>query len=79
MKKRVCILYTGGTIGMKPTPQGYAPEPGYLGRVMASMPDFSSPEMPEYVICEYAPLLDSSNMGPRHWLAIAREIGRAHV
>ncbi len=74
MKKRVCILYTGGTIGMKPTPQGYAPEPGYLARVMDSMPDFSSPEMPEYVICEYTPLLDSSNMGPRHWLAIARDI-----
>lgn len=72
--KKVCILYTGGTIGMKPTPQGYAPEPGYLGRVMASMPDFSSPEMPAYVIHEYAPLLDSSNMGPRHWLAIARDI-----
>jgi len=74
VKKKVCILYTGGTIGMKPTPQGYAPEAGYLGRVMASMPDFSSPEMPDYVICEYAPLLDSSNMGPRHWLAIARDI-----
>ena len=74
MKKRVCILYTGGTIGMKPTPQGYAPEPGYLARVMDSMPDFSSPEMPKYAICEYTPLLDSSNMGPRHWLAIARDI-----
>ncbi len=74
MKKRVCILYTGGTIGMKPTSRGYAPEAGYLGRVMASMPDFSSPEMPEYVIREYSPLLDSSNMGPKHWLAIARDI-----
>lgn len=74
MKKRVCILYTGGTIGMKPTARGYAPEAGYLGRVMSSMPDFSSPEMPEYVIREYSPLLDSSNMGPKHWLAIARDI-----
>ncbi len=74
MKKRVCILYTGGTIGMKPTARGYAPEAGYLGRVMASMPDFSSSEMPEYVIREYSPLLDSSNMGPKHWLAIARDI-----
>ncbi len=78
MKKRVCILYTGGTIGMKPGPQGYAPEAGYLGRVMASMPDFSSPEMPGYVIREYAPLLDSSNMGPRHWLAIARDIADSY-
>lgn len=78
MKKRVCILYTGGTIGMKPTPQGYAPEPGYLGRIMASMPDFSSPEMPKYVIREYVPLLDSSNMGPQHWLTIARDIAEEY-
>ena len=33
-------------LGMKPTPQGYAPEAGYLGRVMASMPDFSLPWKP---------------------------------
>ncbi len=74
MKKRVCILYTGGTIGMRPTPQGYAPEAGYLGRTMAAMPEFSSPDVPDYVIHEYAPLLDSANMGPREWLAIARDI-----
>lgn len=59
---------------MKPTPRGFAPEPGYLGQVMSSMPDFSCPEMPAYVIHEYSPLLDSSNMGPTHWLAIARDI-----
>lgn len=74
MRKRVCILYTGGTIGMRPTPQGYAPEPGCLGRTMAAMPEFSSPDVPEYVIREYDPLLDSSNMGPKEWLDIARDI-----
>lgn len=26
IKKRVCVLYTGGTIGMVPTERGYAPE-----------------------------------------------------
>lgn len=74
VKKRVAILYTGGTIGMKPTPDGYAPEAGRLSRLMAAMPDFSAPEMPVYVIREYEPLLDSSNMGPRHWQIIARDI-----
>lgn len=78
MRKKVCIIYTGGTIGMKPTPQGYAPEPGYLGRVMASMPDFASPEVPSYDIREYRPLLDSSNMGPGHWQAIAQDIASVY-
>ena len=79
MKKRVCILYTGGTIGMRPTPQGYAPEAGYLGRTMAAMPEFSSPDVPDYVIREYEPLLDSSNMGPKEWLAIARDIAASYA
>lgn len=26
MKKKICILYTGGTIGMVPTDNGYAPK-----------------------------------------------------
>lgn len=74
MGKQVCILYTGGTIGMKPTAQGYAPQPGYLRQVMDSIPDFRSLEVPKYVIYEFDPLLDSSNMGPRHWQAIAQDI-----
>ncbi len=79
VKKRVAILYTGGTIGMKPGPDGYAPEPGHLSRLMASMPDFSAPEVPAYVIREYEPLLDSSNMGPRHWQIIARDIAELYT
>lgn len=79
VKKRVAILYTGGTIGMKPTPDGYAPEPGHLSRLMASMPDFSAPEVPAYIIREYEPLLDSSNMGPRHWQIIARDIAKLYT
>ncbi len=79
MKKRVCILYTGGTIGMRSTPMGYAPDPGYLAQTMASMPEFANPEVPDYVIREHSPLLDSSNMDPRHWLAIARDIAAAYL
>lgn len=74
MNKRVYILYTGGTIGMRPTAQGYAPAPGYLAQTMAAMPEFSSPDLPAYVIHEHDPLLDSANLGPKHWLTMARDI-----
>ncbi|KAJ3080212.1 hypothetical protein HK102_003213 [Quaeritorhiza haematococci] len=41
---RVLIIYTGGTIGMKNTPQhGYTPCPGYLSRTLASMVRFHDP------------------------------------
>jgi len=86
---RVLIIYTGGTIGMKDTPRGYAPAPGYLGEQLAAMPHFHDRTMPalttpisrygrrvRYDILEYAPLLDSSNMGLEDWVKIARDIER---
>ena len=75
MKKRVYIIYTGGTIGMQPTPEGYAPAPGYLAEQIMSMPELQSDLMPEVEIQEYDPLLDSANMTPEDWYKIARDIG----
>ena len=72
--KRVYIAYTGGTIGMSRTGEGYAPATGYLKSLVAGFPEFSDSSMPAYDIHEYDPLLDSSNMGPEHWLIIARDI-----
>ncbi|TPX67877.1 hypothetical protein SpCBS45565_g03482 [Spizellomyces sp. 'palustris'] len=41
---RVLVLYTGGTIGMKNTPEhGYLPVPGYLSQTLASMTRFHDP------------------------------------
>ena len=71
MPKRVYIAYTGGTIGMNRARGGYCPEPGYLQRQMARMPELGHPSMPSYTIHEYAPLLDSSNMTPAEWVKIA--------
>lgn len=75
MKKRVYIIYTGGTIGMRPTPEGYAPAPGYLAEQIMAMPELSSDLMPEVEIQEYDPLLDSANMTPDDWHKIAQDIG----
>ncbi|HEX8412235.1 MAG TPA: asparaginase [Thermoanaerobaculia bacterium] len=74
MKKRVYVIYTGGTIGMKRTPDGYAPAPGSLQEQMKGMPELRDPSMPEVTIHEYEPLLDSSNMTPAEWMKIARDI-----
>ncbi|KAJ3190223.1 hypothetical protein HDU85_000516 [Gaertneriomyces sp. JEL0708] len=41
---RVLILYTGGTIGMKNTPEhGYLPVPGYLSQTLSAMTRFHDP------------------------------------
>ena len=60
--KRILIIYTGGTIGMVRTPNGYAPQSGYFRSALDAIPALHSPEMPEWELYEMTPLLDSSNM-----------------
>jgi len=74
MKKRIYIAYTGGTIGMKPSENGYVPQKQHLTDAIMKMPDFHRDEMPEFTINEYHPLIDSSNMSPGDWQRIADDI-----
>jgi hypothetical protein len=65
-------LVAGGTIGMKPNAEGsLEPCPGYLADRLVGMPEFSRAEMPAADLFEFSPLLDSSDMGPPDWAAIA--------
>ena len=72
--KNVCILNTGGTIGMKLGPDGYHPHPGFLGEQLARIVELQSEQTPNYSLVEFDPVVDSSNMTPDSWLAIASAI-----
>ncbi|MBO9490546.1 asparaginase [Endozoicomonas sp. G2_1] len=74
MKKKIYIAYTGGTIGMKASANGYIPVKGHLTEAINNMPDFHRQEMPDFTIHEYQPLIDSSNMTPADWQRIADDI-----
>ncbi len=74
IRKKVCILYTGGTIGMVRTENGFAPAPGTFAAELAAIRDMSSPKMPEWDLVEFNPLLDSSNITYEQWNQIAGEI-----
>lgn len=76
-KKSIYVAYTGGTIGMQRSEQGYIPVSGHLQRQLALMPEFHRPEMPDFTIHEYVPLMDSSDMTPEDWQHIAEDI-KAH-
>ncbi|PKH26874.1 L-asparaginase 1 [Enterobacterales bacterium CwR94] len=73
-KKSIYVAYTGGTIGMQRSEQGYVPVSGHLQQELAKMPEFHRPEMPDFTIHEYQPLIDSSDMTPQDWQAIANDI-----
>ena len=70
----VYIVYTGGTIGMMRSADGYVPANGFLEEQMRADPVLSHPDLPEYTIHELQPLLDSSNMSPADWQRIGQDI-----
>ncbi len=72
--KRVLIIHTGGTIGMKKTENGYATAPGFLEGALLAIPDMKKEGMPSYDLFEMPSILDSSNVSVTEWNEIAKKI-----
>ena len=73
-KKRILIIYTGGTIGMMKTSRGYAPEKERFHRLLEAIPELKAEAMPDWEIVDMDPLLDSSNITVLEWNAIGSMI-----
>lgn len=78
-RKRIYVAYTGGTIGMQHSENGYVPVPGFLTDTVKRMPEFYRSEMPYFDIHEYHPVIDSSDMTPEHWRSIAEDIQQQYA
>jgi L-asparaginase len=74
MDKKICFIYTGGTIGMIGSDSGYKPQKGYLRDEMERIPDLSRKGMPKWDLIEFDPLLDSSNVSAKEWNRIGKII-----
>ncbi len=59
---------------MQPSSEGYIPISGYFQNQLALIPEFYRPEMPDFTICEYMPLIDSADMTPQNWQNIADDV-----
>lgn len=59
---------------MVETEKGYAPQNGYLRRVLENLSELCNDEMPEWELFEFEKLYDSSNISVREWNRIARVI-----
>ncbi|MBQ9121646.1 MAG: asparaginase [Clostridia bacterium] len=75
---KICIIYTGGTIGMTRTEDGYAPKADYLAIALTHIEDLYRDSMPQWDLIEMNPLLDSSNMAVGDWNRIAAAIGERY-
>jgi len=47
LDSKILVLYTGGTIGMKNSPDGYKPVPDYFTGLLQSLPQFHDPAAAE--------------------------------
>lgn len=70
--RKILVIYTGGTIGMVESENGYAPKKGYLRKVLSSISDLFSEGMPKWELIEFEQLRDSSNVSISDWTEMAR-------
>lgn len=67
------MIYTGGTVGMTKTPQGYAPMTNFEV-VLARLLDAHGESLPRYTLHAYAQPIDSANATPADWQTVGRDI-----
>lgn len=72
--KKICIIYTGGTIGMVHSPDGYVPSPESFLQNLESIPDLKHPNAPLWDLVQFSPLLDSTDMAVQEWNKIGQAI-----
>ncbi|MBE6634815.1 MAG: asparaginase [Ruminococcaceae bacterium] len=77
-KKKICLIHTGGTIGMTRSEDGYIPSPGYLRGLLDGIADLYVDGMPSFDLYELSPLLDSSNMAVNEWNMIGGRIAELY-
>jgi L-asparaginase len=75
--KRIMILYTGGTIGMKSTERGLAAVGGFEEVFFERLGDDTSKLGAEFNFRELEPVIDSSSMTPLYWQHIRDAIVQA--
>jgi L-asparaginase len=73
-RPRVLVINTGGTIGMRREGAVYRPCAGHLAQLLLAMPELRSVPLPGIELHESDPLLDSSDMSPTAWGALAHLI-----
>jgi L-asparaginase len=71
--KHIGLIYTGGTIGMAKTADGYAPMKDFAS-VLSKLLPAAGDALPRYSLYQYATPIDSSNATPEDWNRIGRDI-----
>ncbi len=73
MSTRLLVLHAGGTIGMAPTADGLRPAAGFADQMRQALAS-SGDHLPAFDLVTSGEAIDSANLRPRHWRAIAEPL-----
>jgi len=72
---QVCLLYVGGTIGMRRDERGsWIPDLETFESALRAAPELTHPSVPSYDLVSMRPLIDSAQSRPTDWVRIAAAI-----
>lgn len=71
---KICVIHSGGTIGMTKTSRGYATKKGYFAAKLQNFPPLKKAGMPQFHLIELPVILDSSNVSLSQWNEIGSVI-----
>lgn len=72
--KCICVIYTGGTLGMVRSARGYVPAADLAGLLKDRMPQLRAEGIPRYEVVEIDPPIDSANVTPEFWYDLAARV-----
>ena len=78
IKKKILIIYTGGTIGMMKSHHGYTPEKDSFLEQLNNIQELKDEKMPLWDLVSLDPLLDSSSVSVDEWNKIGEIIANAY-
>lgn len=74
MMCRVLVLYTGGTLGMARSADGFRPAAGFGGVLRRALGDLAPGAWPAVEVAEIPDPIDSADLLPGHWRTIAEAL-----
>lgn len=74
MKRKILILYAGGTIGMQASEHGYVPVSGFEQLLRDQLRAGATQQLPDFEVQELDQLIDSSNLQPAHWSELSERL-----
>ncbi|GAA0570671.1 asparaginase [Halomonas salifodinae] len=81
MPSPIRVIYTGGTLGMEPGPQGLAPGRDFearLRRALDTLPPARRASLPDFTFEATPQPIDSSAATPSDWQTLGRRLGQAY-